>query len=281
VAAGNGLIRLAVYGYPIAHSLSPAIHNQFAHQFGLEIEYQAIASTLEEFPDRLQQFADGGALGCNITVPLKLAAFDAAQELSASAQLALAVNTLLFRQPGNWYGTNTDGAGLLRDLLRLLPQGLQDKHILVIGAGGAAAGVIGPLLEQSPARLLIANRQASKAKDLEQRFARFGPVTACSLPELPTARPFDLLINATSLGHEGLAPELPSGSITASSFCYDLNYGPAATPWQQACKLQGATYSDGLGMLVEQAALAFELWTGHSPDTAAVLDWLRTKLTRQ
>ncbi len=279
MAAAKRLIRLAVFGYPIAHSLSPAIHSRFARQFGLEIEYQAIASTLEEFPDRLQQFADSGALGCNVTVPLKLAACAAAQELSDAARLAQAVNTLVFRQAGNWYGTNTDGAGLLRDLLRLLPQGLRDKHILLIGAGGAAAGVIGPLLQQAPASLLIANRQVGKAIELTKRFAPFGPVSACALSELPTEKNFDLLINATSLGHQGKAPQLPTGIFAAESLCYDLNYGLAATPWRQVCRAQGAPFSDGLGMLAEQAALAFELWTGQAPDTTPVLDWLRTELS--
>lgn len=273
------MIRLAIFGHPIAHSLSPAIHGQFARQFGLEIEYRAIASTLEEFPRRVQQFADSGALGCNVTVPLKLAACKAAHELSDAARLALAVNTLVFRKPANWYGTNTDGAGLLRDLLRLLPQGLQNKNILLIGAGGAAAGVIGPLLEQAPRRLLIANRQAGKTVELARRFAPFGPVSTCALSELQSAKPFDLLINATSLGHQGKAPELPTGIIGAESFCYDLNYGLAALPWQEACVAQGAAFSDGLGMLVEQAALAFELWTEHTPHTAAVLESLRTELT--
>ncbi len=278
MAAGKSLIRLAVFGYPIAQSLSPAIHAHFADQFGLDIEYQAIAAREAEFPQLLHQLADRGALGCNITAPLKLAACQAADELSSAARLARAVNTLVFRQPGNWYGTNTDGAGLMRDLLRLLPQGLGGKRILVIGAGGAAAGVLGPLLEQAPTELLIANRQASKATELAQRFTQLGPIGACALADLPTAGPFDLLINATSLGHQGLAPEIPSPCFAVDSFCYDLNYGAAARPWQKICAEQGTEFSDGLGMLVEQAALAFELWTGHAPATAAVLDALRSQM---
>jgi len=278
VAAGKSLIRLAVFGYPIAHSLSPAIHRQFADQFGLAIDYQAIACRLAEFPERLKQFAAGGASGCNITVPLKLAAFEAAHELSAAARLASAVNTLVFRQPDYWYGDNTDGTGLLRDLMRLLPEGLSGKRILLIGAGGAAAGVLGPLLEQSPAELLIANRQADKAIALASGFARMGPVRACALTELQTAKPFDLLINATSLGHQGLAPAIASTCFSQESFCYDLNYGAAAQPWQKICEEQGVKFSDGLGMLVEQAALAFELWTGQLPSTPEVLDSLRGQL---
>jgi len=281
VAAGKSLIRLAVFGCPIAHSLSPAIHRQFANQLGLAVDYQAIAATLEEFPKRLQQFAAGGASGCNVTVPLKLAAFEAAHELSAAARLAKAVNTLVFRQPDYWYGDNTDGAGLVRDLQHLLPRGLSGQRILLIGAGGAAAGVLGPLLEQSPAELLIANRRADKANALVQGFARLGPVRACALAELQTEQPFDVLINATSLGHQGLAPEIARSCFSPQSFCYDLNYGAAARPWQKICEERGVKFSDGLGMLVKQAALAFELWTGHLPATSEVLDSLRGKFAVQ
>jgi shikimate dehydrogenase len=267
-------------GYPVAHSMSPLIHPQFGAQFGLQIDYQRVESGPEEFLAHLRRLAAEGLRGCNITVPLKLAACDAATELSSAAEQALAVNTLLFRSAEDWYGTNTDGAGLLRDLLRLLPEGLAGKRILLTGAGGAAAGIIGPLLQQQPAELLIANRDAGKAAGLAERFSQLGRINACALTELRHQQPFDLLLNATSLGHQGIAPEIPENCFAGSGFCYDLNYGAAALPWQEVCAQRGMRFSDGLGMLVEQAALAFELWTGQSPATAPVQEFLREKLRR-
>jgi shikimate dehydrogenase len=278
VVAGKSLIRLAVFGQPIAHSLSPDIHRQFASQFGLAIDYRAIESSVAEFPGKLHELQAAGGLGCNVTVPLKHAAFAAAHELSPAAEQAQAVNTLVFRSKDHWYGTTTDGDGLLRDLQRLLPKKLAGKHILLIGAGGAAAGVVGALLQQLPARLLIVNRDAGKAADLALRFAEAGPVTACALQESEQQGPFDLIINASSLGHQGLAPPLHPGWLAPNSFCYDLNYGRAAQPWQSACASRGIPFSDGLGMLVEQAALSFEIWTGRQPETFEVLMALRQQL---
>jgi len=284
------LIKLAVFGQPIAQSLSPTIHWRFAAQFGLEIDYRAIESSVEDFPAKVKSLADSGALGCNITAPLKRAAFEAAQQLSPEAELAQAVNTLVFRKPRNWFGTTTDGGGLLRDLQRLIPaeqgsglgsgQGssLAGKRLLVIGAGGAAAGVIMPLLQQTPASLVIANRDVAKAEALAERFSAFGKADACALTDCDKHGPFDLLINATTLGHQGIAPELADGCFAPSSFCYDLNYGPAAKAWKSVCTQRGLSFSDGLGMLVEQAALSFELWTGHAPATTSVLADLRKRL---
>ncbi len=280
MAAGNPLIRLAILGYPVAQSMSPLIHPRFGAQFGLEIEYRAIESSPQEFPRQLQQLAAEGLRGCNITVPLKQAACAAATELSAAAEQAQAANTLLFHSANDWYGTNTDGAGLLRDLLRLLPDGLAGKRVLVIGAGGAAAGIIAPLLQQSPAELLIANRNEVKAEELAGRFASLGVVKACALTGLQHQEPFDLLLNATSLGHQGLAPEIPDNCFSESGLCYDLNYGAAGLPWRAVCAQRGMRFSDGLGMLVEQAALAFELWTGQTPATAPVQEFLRDRFSR-
>jgi shikimate dehydrogenase len=281
VAAGKSLIKLAVFGQPIAQSLSPLIHPQFAAQFGLEIEYRAIESSVDDFPAKVNQLADSGALGCNITAPLKRAAYDVAQERSPEAGLAQAVNTLVFRGPNDWFGTTTDGGGLLRDLRRVMAndQGfdLRDRRILIVGAGGAAAGVIMPLLQQAPACLVIANRDKAKAEALAQRFSPIGKITSCALSDSPSHGPFDLLINATSLGHQGLAPELASDCFSAHSFCYDLNYGEAAKAWESLCVQRGLLFSDGLGMLVEQAALSFELWTGHAPGTEKVLANLRDR----
>ncbi len=277
------MIKLAVFGQPIAQSLSPLIHPQFAAQFGLEIDYRAIESSAEDFPAKVRNLADSGALGCNITAPLKGTAFAAAQEVSPEAELAQAVNTLVFRGPNDWFGTTTDGGGLLRDLQRVMANkqsgDLRDKRILIIGAGGAAAGVIMPLLQQAPASLMIANRDLAKAKTLAQRFSHLGKTDACTLADCPQHGPFDLLVNATSLGHQGIAPDLANACFTTSSFCYDLNYGKAARAWESVCTQRGRHYSDGLGMLVEQAALSFELWTGYGPDTGEVLAALRKRFT--
>jgi shikimate dehydrogenase len=278
VAAKPSLIQLAVFGSPITQSKSPVIHRQFAAQLGLQVNYLAIESGVAEFPERLEQFVATGARGCNITAPLKQAAFQSAHEVSEVAARAQAVNTLVIRDPGYFYGTTTDGGGLLNDLKRFMPASLQGIRILVVGAGGAAAGVLGTLLQESPETLVVANRSSAKADQLCQRFADLGPVRSCELAELDQQAPFDLLINATSLGHQGLAPELPGSCFATDSLCYDLNYGPAAKPWQQACEAGGRRFSDGLGMLVEQAALSFELWTGQTPQTQSVLEELRASL---
>lgn len=272
------MIRLAVFGQPIAHSLSPDIQRSFAGQFELEIDYQVIESSPQDFPGKLHELQAAGATGCNVTVPLKHLAFEAAHELSPAAEQAQAVNTLVFRGADDWFGTTTDGDGLLNDLARLIPEKLAGKRILLIGAGGAAAGVIGALLEQSPTRLLIVNRHAGKAAELAHRFADAGPVSACALDDSHAEGPFELIINATSLGHQGEAPPLHPNWLAPDSFCYDLNYGKAAQPWQAACASQGIAFSDGLGMLVEQAALSFEIWTGYQPQTFEVLMALRQQL---
>lgn len=272
------MIRLAVFGQPIAHSLSPDIHRSFAGQFELAIDYRAIEASPAEFPAKLRELQQAGGRGCNVTVPLKHLAFAAAHELSPAALQCQSVNTLVFRGENDWYGTTTDGDGLLNDLKRLQPHGLAGQRILLLGAGGAAAGVVAALLQQSPARLVIANRHAGKAVDLAQRFSEAGPVVGCGLEESAPEGPFDLLLNATSLGHQGEAAPLHAGWLTDRSFCYDLNYGKAAQPWQAVCVSRGLQFSDGLGMLVEQAALSFEIWTGFRPETFEVLMGLRQQL---
>ena len=269
------MIRLAVFGSPVAQSLSPAIHALFARQFGLNVDYRAIEASPAEFPQKLQQFAAHDALGCNITAPHKHAAFLAANELSDAAKRAQAVNTLVFRASGDWFGTTTDGDGLLRDLKQEFPAGLGNKRILMMGAGGAAAGVLGSLLQQAPESVLVANRNAARGHELASRFSDLGAVHAIGLTELAEQQPFDLLINATSLGHQGIAPEIPHTCFNRNGFCYDLNYGKASIPMQRLCAELGWRFSDGLGMLVEQAALSFALWTGNAPETSAVLQDIR------
>jgi shikimate dehydrogenase len=285
------VIRLAVFGSPIRQSSSPAIHGMFAEQCGLDVDYQAIEATAESFAGLLQALAAQGGRGCNVTVPLKKQAWQLAQRSSLSAQRAQAANTLVFESDNDWYADNTDGRGLVQDLSGNLGQPIRASRICIIGAGGAAAGILGDLLAQEPKCITIANRTLERARELQQTFntgldtpaaetSEPGPtpvpvVSAISLDDLGIATPFDLVINATSLGHETRHPGLPETIFLPGSLCYDLNYGAAAEPLRTFCGEMGISYEDGLGMLVEQAALSFELWTGRSPETAPVLRVLR------
>ena len=285
------MIRLAVFGSPIRQSSSPAIHGMFAEQCGLDVDYQAIEATAESFAGLLQALAAQGGRGCNVTVPLKKQAWQLAQRASLSAQRAQAANTLVFESDNDWYADNTDGRGLVQDLWGNLGQKVSGSRICIIGAGGAAAGILGELLLQKPASITIANRTLERARELQQTFSTsldalaaetsepdptpVPVVSAISLDDLGIATPFDLVINATSLGHETRHPGLPETIFLPGSLCYDLNYGAAAEPLRTFCGEMGISYEDGLGMLVEQAALSFELWTGRSPETAPVLRVLR------
>jgi shikimate dehydrogenase len=267
------VIRLAVFGSPISHSRSPVIHGLFADQCGLNVDYRAIEATGENFAGLLDDLAARGGRGCNVTVPLKSKAWELAHRSSVSAQRAQAANILVFEGPGDWFADNTDGRGLVQDLVGNIGQELNGARICIVGAGGAAAGILGDLLACAPARVVIANRTLQRAKELQQLFGT--EVSVISLGDLCTTGPFDLVINATSLGHGGRHPELPSTMFLPGSLCYDLNYGAAAKPLRTYCRNAGMDYQDGLGMLVEQAALSFELWTGQGPATKPVLKALR------
>jgi shikimate dehydrogenase len=263
------VIRLAVFGHPVTHSLSPGIHARFARQFGLDIDYRAIDCTEADFGSRLGELAASGGRGCNITVPLKRLAWELAQGHSKSARRARAANTLLFERPDHWYADNTDGRGLVRDLTANLGRVIEGAAICLVGAGGAAAGVLGDLLDLDPAGMTIANRSPDKAAMLAGRHAR---VESCGLDALRHRGSFDLIINATSLGHSGRHPELPVSVFAPGALCYDMNYGAASKPLADFCRAAAIEYSHGFGMLAEQAALSFELWTGHAPDTRPVLE---------
>lgn len=268
------MIRLAVFGSPVSQSRSPAIHGMFADQCGLDVDYRAIEATAESFSGLVRKFADGGGLGCNITAPFKQQAWQLARRDSSSARRARAANTLVFEKTDDWYADNTDGRGLLRDLSANLGFAVSHSRICIIGAGGAAAGILGDLLEQQPASITIANRTVERARELQGTFVSGLPapvVSAISLDDLGSEASYDLIINATSLGHETRHPGLPASIFHSGSLCYDLNYGAAAEPLRIFCGEKDIRYEDGLGMLVEQAALSFELWTGHKPDTAPVL----------
>ncbi len=279
----------AVTGNPISHSKSPLIHQQFAQQARQAMHYGRLQPELNGFADAAKRFFSAGGKGMNVTVPFKLDAQAFADELTPRAQLAGAVNTLWIENE-KIHGDNTDGAGLVRDLLA---QGiaLHESHILLLGAGGAARGVIGPLLEQSPKCLVIANRSTEKAADLVKLFANLAASKEVALEsrtladlESPekTPYPFDLVINATAAG---LSDESPlsitavANIFTPSSFAYDMVYGKTTAFMRQALQ-RGSRISDGLGMLVEQAADVFLLWRGNELakqiDPRAVLAKLRS-----
>jgi shikimate dehydrogenase len=245
----------------------------FAQQCGLDVDYRAIETAADDFSARVREFARQGGSGCNITAPLKHQAWSLAQRSSDSARVAKAANTLCFERSGSWYADNTDGRGLVRDLLVNLDYQLEGARICIIGAGGAVAGILGDLLKQKTRAIVIANRTLLRAQELQADLGR--AVSAISLHELGQQPPFDLVINASSLGHAGEHPDLPLTLFRSTSLLYDLNYGPAAEPLAQFCGAHEITFENGLGMLVEQAALSFSLWTGHDPETKPVLRVLK------
>jgi shikimate dehydrogenase len=265
----------AVFGSPIAHSRSPDIHRLFAEQTGQDLIYTKQEVVPEEFDQACREFFELGGSGLNITLPLKEQAFRFADTLSARAQRAGAVNTLKLENDGGIFGDNTDGCGLVRDLTSNQRWSLSGKRILILGAGGAVRGVLGPLLEQNPQALWIANRTLEKAEALAEAFLSLGPVTGCGLNALP-AEVFDLIINGTSMSLHGEAPPVTSAQISQQTACYDMAYGREPTAFLRWGREQGLTaLADGLGMLVEQAAESFHLWRGVRPDTRPVIDVLR------
>jgi shikimate dehydrogenase len=276
----------AVFGNPIAHSKSPAIHATFAAATRQDLIYEARLVPLEGFAEALTQFQADGGKGANVTVPFKEEAFRLANRLSDRAARAGAVNTLVFL--GNEIlGDNTDGAGLVRDITENLGVPLTGKRILLLGAGGAARGVIAPLLAHQPAALAIANRSADKAEALAAAFSDMaapqgdflrGAVDAGNFAKF-TGRSFDVVINATSASLSGETLPLPEGLFAAGSLAYDMMYGKGETPFLKLAREQGAERcADGLGMLVEQAAEAFFVWRGVRPATADVLAALRAQI---
>jgi shikimate dehydrogenase len=262
--------RYAVFGHPIAHSKSPLIHAAFARQTGQDMIYEAILAPLEGFADAIAQFRRHGGCGANVTVPFKEQAFALCDERTPRAELAGAVNTLSF-DDASLLGDNTDGAGLVADLTRNLGIVLAGKHILLLGAGGAARGVIGPLLDCSPASLVIANRTADKAHDLARHFRN--RVEGCGFDQANT--PFDLVVNATSASLGGELPPVSPQVFRPDTLAYDMMYGKTLSPFLSLARQQRASVADGLGMLVEQAAEAFFVWRGVRPDTRPVIESLR------
>ncbi|MCX7898327.1 MAG: shikimate dehydrogenase [Rhodocyclaceae bacterium] len=263
--------RYAVFGNPIAHSLSPLIHRLFAQQTGQDLCYEAILAPLDAFAATVARFIAEGGRGANVTVPFKEEAFRLCDETSPRARLAQAVNTLVFND-GRIYGDNTDGIGLVRDLKHNLAATIAGQHVLLLGAGGAARGVIGPLLAEKPAELFIANRTASRAEHLA---AQFGGVCRGGSFAALAGRRFSLVLNATSAGLINSPLPLPDDIFAPDVLAYEMVYG-RTTPFMQRAQAAGCRVSDGLGMLVEQAAEAFFLWRGVRPETAPVLAALRS-----
>ncbi len=260
-------LRLAVFGDPISHSLSPRIHGLFGRQLGIEVDYRAIRCPEDELPAKLSELAAAGGIGANLTLPLKQTGLRQCRQLDRPARLARAVNTLKLDEQG-WLGFNTDGPGLVLDLERL-GIALTDARILILGAGGATAGILGPLLAKKPACITVLNRTAARAAGLAERFAHLGAIAGHSL-DAP-AQAHDLLLQATSLGHSGTMPALPAGWLVPDARVYDLNYGQAHRPVAHWAERYGWKADSGLGMLVGQAALAFEIWTGQRPSVSAAL----------
>lgn len=272
--------RYAVIGHPVAHSLSPRIHQAFAAQTEQSLRYEAIEAPLDGFALTLAEFFAAGGRGCNVTVPFKGEAAAWVDELDPAAAFAEAVNTIVENPAGGHVGHNTDGRGLVLDLERLLPQA-RDLRVLLLGAGGAARGVALPLLESIAGELVIANRTENRAVRLAGRLneAGFSNVRAVpfeALPTQPRHDAFDLVINATSAGLDDRVPDVP-GTVAAGAFCYDMVYGgtTAFCGWAQDAGARAT--ADGLGMLVGQAALAFELWRGVLPERAPVLELLEAR----
>ena len=267
--------KYAVFGNPIKHSKSPLIHTMFAQQCGQEVQYRAVRVELEGFAQAATNFFASGGAGLNVTVPFKREAFDFADRLSDRAMRAGAVNTLTRAENGEIEGDNTDGIGLVRDMIANMGWAVQGMRVLVLGAGGAARGVLEPLLRERPRELLVVNRTPQRAAQIAVEFADIAPLQGGAF-ELIGERQFDLVINATSAGLAGEMPDLPSSVLTERSCCYDMVYGAQPTPFMRWAAHHAAwAVADGLGMLVEQAAQSFYIWRKVRPETRPVINQLR------
>ncbi len=273
----------AVIGHPIAHSLSPRIHTLFGEQTGRALSYEALDVAPEALESRVRGFFAAGGRGLNVTIPHKQAVMPLLSECAEAARIAGAVNTLWARADGGLAGDNTDGIGLVRDLTDNLKLPIARRRVLLLGAGGAARGVLAPLLQLAPRELLIANRDVARARELVANFAAqagaarvlLQPVALGALDAM-AAEPADLILNATAASLAQQIPPVPAALIGPRTVCYDLAYGPKSAGFLAAMRAHGArAVHDGLGMLVEQAAAAFQIWHGVRPQTAPVLAALR------
>jgi shikimate dehydrogenase len=269
----------AVMGNPIAHSKSPMIHALFAEQTGQKLEYRAILVELGQFSEAVLEFQGSGGKGLNVTVPFKRDAWRLVDERSECAELAGAVNTIVLREDGSLFGDNTDGVGLVRDIKENLGIRIEGKNVLVLGAGGAVRGVLGPLLDEQPAGVVIANRTPERAQELADAFEGYGRIDGCGFDDLDGSH-YDIVINGTSASLKGEVPPLPDGILAKEAFCYDMMYSGEPTAFMVWADDEGCDrVSDGLGMLVEQAAESFHIWRGVRPQTDAVIEAVRAKIS--
>jgi shikimate dehydrogenase len=258
-------------GHPVAHSWSPFIHGMFAKATGENIVYRLYDFLPEEFRREALRLLTSGVRGLNVTVPHKQAAAELVNELTPRAARAQAVNAIALRDDATLLGDNTDGIGLVTDLEHNLGFALADQRVLLLGAGGAVRGVLGPLLERRVREIVIANRTPTRARTLAAEFRDLGAVTACGFADID-GPPFDLVVNGTSASLAGEMPELPPGTVDRHTACYDMAYGRGETTFTRWARAQHASRVEkGWGMLVEQAATAFALWRGKRPDTRPVL----------
>jgi shikimate dehydrogenase len=269
--------RYAVIGNPVAHSRSPAIHAAFARQTGLAVAYERVLCPMDGFEAVVRAFEAAGGRGCNVTVPFKFEAPALAARCSERAQRAGAANVLRF-DTGGWFADNSDGVGLVRDVEGNAGVAIEGRRLLLVGAGGAGAGVLGPLLERRPALVVVANRTADKARALVASHAAWARRHGAALDAVPLDQPgtaYDIVFNASATSLQGQASPVPASTLAPGALAVDLMYGPASEPFMAWAREARATARDGLGMLVEQAAEAFFIWRGVRPATAPVLQMLR------
>ena len=272
--------RYAVIGHPVEHSRSPDIQARFAAEKGQSLDYTRLPSPIDSFSTTVRAFAASGARGCNVTVPFKFEAWQLATHRTPRAQCAEAANTLRFDVDG-WWCDNTDGIGLVRDITVNAGVALAGRRVLLIGAGGAAAGVLGPLIEANPAVLVVVNRTANKAQTLVDRHTDLARTHGVALRTEPLNTPgtaFDVVINGTASSLVGAGVPVPASVLQAGGLAVDMMYGVGARPFLDWAAQHGATGRDGLGMLVEQAAESFFAWRGVRPTTAPVLAALRAQV---
>ncbi len=269
--------RYAVVGNPIGHTRSPRIHSAFASISGENISYQALLAPVDGFKATVAQFFADGGRGLNVTLPFKEQAYALSEVRSLRATQAGAVNTLMLGKDGRLYGDNTDGVGLVRDMTENLGWTLAGKRVLVVGAGGAVRGVLGVLLAAKPAQLLLANRTHSKAQALADIFQDYGQIDAVRFEDI-SVHSVDVVINGSSASLQGELPPLGEHILAADAYAYDMAYGKPELPFLTWAAAQGANTSDGLGMLIEQAAESFFIWRGVRVSTAGLLAEIRQEL---
>ena len=269
-------LRFAVFGNPIAHSKSPRVHSLFAKQFGINLEYRAVQVDTGGFEQAVSAFQANGGQGLNITVPFKVNAWNFADQLSERANLAGAANTLVLSD--SVYGDNTDGIGLVTDIVSNLGVEIRSRNILVIGAGGAARGIVGPIVDEQPASLTIVNRTVDKAVALAEQFARGVQVCGGGLTDACNSK-YDIIIHSTSAALADVLPEISSEIFSGVQLAYDLMYSDGPTRFQNWAMKNGVKLAtDGLGMLIEQAAESFAIWHKQRPETRSVIETIRKEL---